>query len=321
MTKTENNAPLLGGAAILIGSQLAIGAAAIFAKFALLGAGAVAVSALRLTIAAAIAIALSARTKPATKMPLPHECLLAFCGLASAVHFSSWIASLNLTSVAASTLLVSTAPVWTTLYDLLFLGRRPSMQFWIGFLAIALGAVVAVMCGATETVVRTGAQQQMGAILSLLGGFAFACYLIAVRTISYDYATLVIVNRTYTWSAIFLWGGVFLLHEKLPAADPTCWAGILGMSIFSQLLGHTGMNLSLKTFSSSVVALSTLLEPGLAAILALLVFHEALSVATLLGGLLIVAGLGAVMAAKVDEYPVSTEAQPMSGMFSTLEND
>lgn len=259
------------------------------------------VAALRLSIATVVLFVISARTKQKQSVPVAHEWLFGFCGLALAVHFATWIASLSLTSVAIATLLVCTTPVWTTLYDLVFLHRRPSKQFWIGFAATALGAVLAVNSGAPQVLVNTQAEQNLGAFLSAVGGLAFACYLIAVRNVSDKYSTLVIVNRTYAWAAGFLWLGVFLFQEKLPSADPNCWFGIFGMAIFSQLLGHTGMNQSLKTFSPNVVALSTLLEPVFAAILALFVFHEALNREMIVGALLIVAGLMAVMSAKVAE--------------------
>lgn len=301
MSKSNRMGVLFGAAPVLIGSQLAIGAAAVFAKLALIGAGAVMVAALRLTIASAVLFAISARSKQKQQVPRAHEYLFLFCGLALAVHFATWIASLSMTSVAIATLLVSTAPVWTTLYDLVFLRRRPLKQFWIGFVATISGAIIAVTSGASQALTNTQAEQNLGALLATVGGFAFACYLIVVRNVSDGYSTLVIVNRTYAWAAAFLWLGVLIFQEKLPSADPNCWIGIFGMAIFSQLLGHTGMNLSLKSFSPNVVALSTLLEPVFAAVLALIVFHEALSREMIVGALLIVAGLMAVMSAKVVE--------------------
>lgn len=308
MSKNSNSASNLGAISILLGSQCAVASAAIFAKLALLGAGAVMVAALRLTIAAAITALISKRSKEKIKVPFAHERLFAFCGLALSVHFGTWIASLNLTSVAIATLLVSTTPVWTTLYDVIFLRKRPSPQFWLGFVATIVGAVLAVMSNSGPSTAHTSNEQLLGASLSLLGGFAFACYLVAIRTVSDDYSTLVIVNRTYTWSAVFLWVGVLVGRETLPPMELTCWGGILGMSLVSQMLGHTGMNLSLKSFTPNIVALSTLLEPVFAAILALMIFQEALSAQMIFGAVLIVAGLTAVMSAKISGPEMLQEA-------------
>lgn len=312
MSNNKNNAVLLGAAPVLIGSQFAVAAAAIFAKFALLGAGATMVAALRLTIAALILSLLNARVQNKQAVPASHERLFSFCGFALAVHFVTWIASLNLTSVAIATLLVSTAPVWITLYDVFFLRRRPSKQFWIGFFLTVFGSVMAVFSNPTVAAVHSVSEEMLGAILSAIGGLAFACYLVAIRKVSDEHSTLLIVSRTYSWSAAFLWMGVFVFQEKLPGANLTSWAGIFGMAIFSQLLGHTGMNRALKTFSPNVVALSTLLEPVFAAVLALFIFGEELNGQILVSALLIISGLIAVMLDKTAEpEPVLAEMEQL----------
>ncbi|MBV8424041.1 MAG: EamA/RhaT family transporter, partial [Candidatus Eremiobacteraeota bacterium] len=79
--------------AVLGGAQLFVGAAAIFARFALTGAGPVAVSYLRLGIAAAVMLALLV-LHPRTRAYLggAREILLAIAGVALAVHFAGWIA-------------------------------------------------------------------------------------------------------------------------------------------------------------------------------------------------------------------------------------
>ncbi|MBD5656555.1 MAG: EamA family transporter [Candidatus Eremiobacteraeota bacterium] len=100
----------------LLGAQLAIGAAAIFARYALQGAGPLAVSALRLGIAALIAIVVArgfARLSPR------RETAFIFAGLALALHFATWLASLQYTSIAVSTVLVTTTPIWTEIYDVI----------------------------------------------------------------------------------------------------------------------------------------------------------------------------------------------------------
>jgi drug/metabolite transporter (DMT)-like permease len=68
------------------------------------------------------------------------------------------------------------------------------------------------------------------------------------------------------------------------------------------------MNLSLKSFTPNIVALSTLLEPVFAAVLALMIFQEALSAQMIFAAVLIVAGLTAVMSAKIAEPELLQEA-------------
>jgi len=111
---------------VLVFAQIAVGSAAIFARFALTGAGPLAVSASRLAIAAIALLALAAIRRPAesTRPSQRDRVIFACAGLALAIHFGAWIWSLQYTSVAVSTLLVATTPIWTALYDALARGLR-----------------------------------------------------------------------------------------------------------------------------------------------------------------------------------------------------
>lgn len=72
----------------------------------------------------------------------------------------------------------------------------------------------------------------------------------------------------------------------------TAWLGIFAMAFVSQMIGHTGLNAALRDFPSSTVAMSTLLEPVVAALLAVWIFHETASPLTAIGGVLILAAIG-----------------------------
>ena len=64
------------------------------------------------------------------------------------------------------------------------------------------------------------------------------------------------------------------------------------MALVSQGLGHTALNAALRDFTPSVIALATLLEPPIAALLAAALFREALSWQIAVGGVLILAAVG-----------------------------
>ena len=97
-----------------------------------------------------------------------------------------------------------------------------------------------------------------------------------------------IVARTYGWGALALIVGTAFAHQTPPAlANGTAWFGVLGMALVSQLLGHTALNASLRDFTPSTIALATLLEPIVAALLAAWLFGEALGPRTFAGGVLV----------------------------------
>ncbi len=76
---------------ILVIAQLAVGSAAIFARFALTGAGPIAVSASRLTIAAVALLALAAIRSPRERVSMSRRdrTIFAIAGLALAIHFAA----------------------------------------------------------------------------------------------------------------------------------------------------------------------------------------------------------------------------------------
>jgi len=161
----------------LLGAQLAIGAAAIFARFALDGAGPFAVSALRLGIATLAILALGACLG---RLPWRRELAFALAGLALAIHFATWITSLEYTSVAISTLLVTTTPIWTEAYDALRQRRLPGRTYVVA-LVCALAGVAAIAFARGSRPAPIAGHELFGDGLALCGSFAIGAYLLVVR--------------------------------------------------------------------------------------------------------------------------------------------
>src|SRR3712207_5175433 len=63
-------------------------------------------------------------------------------GVLLALHFWTWIASLSLTTVAASVVLVNTQPVIVALLSAALLGEAPARRQWIGIAVAVTGAAV-----------------------------------------------------------------------------------------------------------------------------------------------------------------------------------
>ena len=292
---------------ILGGAQIAVGAAAIFARWALGGADPLAVSAARLAIAAVLLLgaAIFMRAKAARKPTRRENVILSFGGLALAIHFSTWIWSLEYTTVAISTLIVTSTPIWTALYDMLVL-KRPLSR--LATLAFATGIVgMAMVVGFDTTAPPVAGHQFLGAALAFVGSLAIGAYFILVREVRGALGTRAIVTRTYSWAALALVLAAAIAHQPPPPLHATvAWSGILAMALISQLLGHTALNAALRWFSPSAIAFATLLEPVIAAILALVLFAEAVAPLSIVGGVILLASIGVVL--REDRMPgVRTE--------------
>ncbi len=265
-------------------AQLAIGAAAIFARYALDGGGGpLAIGAARLTIAA-IPLLVLAVARGALRVDRRTAVRLGFAGLALAAHFGCWIASLAHASVAISTLLVCTTPIFTEIYAV---ARRRAIDGWTAASILAALAGVAIVVGAPDR-----ANTPLGIALALAGALAIGIYLMLVRDVDARFGTLTVTARTYTAAAVALALGALLAHEQLPPAhDVSAWGGILAMALVSQMFGHTALNAAVRVLTATFVSTVTLLEPVVAAVLAAWLFGERLGAATGVGAAII---LGAI---------------------------
>jgi drug/metabolite transporter (DMT)-like permease len=319
---------------MLAGAQLAVGAAAIFARFALSGAPPLAVSAWRLVIASAVLLCIAGVRRPRYlgRASIPQHdtsaraardtsaraardtsaraargtsairaardtsavrtsTIFIAAGVALAVHFATWIASLDYTSVAVSTLLVATTPIWTALYDSIVHKRHLSAIAWASFAVGAAGLVLVV--GFNRAHPPIAGHELLGDALAVAGAIAIGAYFILVREVREAFGTRAIVTRTYSWAALVLLAASIAAHQPAPAlSDAPAWGGILAMALVSQLLGHTALNAALRWFSPSAVSMTSLLEPVAAAVLALFIFGEGLTALALAGGLLVLAAIG-----------------------------
>lgn len=282
------NARALG---LLALAQLAIGAAAIFARFALTGTGPLAASALRMAIAAVPVAALAAWRGRYARPDLATERRLGWAGVALAVHFASWITSLQYASVAVSTLLVCSTPVFTEGWTFARTRRvRPAV---VASLVLAL-AGVGIVAGAPSR-----RETPLGIGLALCGAAAMAAYLHLVRASDARYTTLAVVGRTYPVAAVLLAGAAALAGQGLPAPGATgAWGGILAMALVSQLFGHSAINAAVRLISPTFVALTTLLEPLIAAVAAAVVFGERPAAFTAAGAVLILLAIALAIRAE-----------------------
>jgi drug/metabolite transporter (DMT)-like permease len=280
---------------ILGGAQLAVGAAAIFARYALAAAPPLAVAAARLSIAAAVLliVALLHRGTNGTTTRAQRATLWT-AGVALAVHFATWIASLEYTTVAISTLLVAVTPFWTALYDAVVLRRRYPPAVPLAFITGIVGLALVVSSAHSQP--PQPGHAALGALLALAGSAAFAAYLLLVRNVRAQLATRSIITITYSSAAIVLVIAAAAAHQTPPNLHAyAAWGGILGMALISQLLGHTGMNAALRWFSPSAVSFTNLIEPVIAALLAFLLFGESLSGLAVVGACLLLGSIGAVL--------------------------
>jgi drug/metabolite transporter (DMT)-like permease len=211
-------------------------------------------------------------------------CLLA--GAALAAHFATWVTSLSMTTVASSTALVATAPVFVAAAGTLWLAERVGRRGWLGIALAVAGA--AALAGAD---LRVSGQALAGDLLALAGAAFAAVYLLAGRVVRRRLPLLPYVTVTYATAAALLLPAVLLRGDPLTGFGPWRWAALVGLGLGPQVLGHTVFNFLLGRLRADAVAVAVLGEPIGASILALVIFREVPPLAALPGALAVLAGI------------------------------
>jgi drug/metabolite transporter (DMT)-like permease len=185
--------------------------------------------------------------------------LCALAGVALAGHLMAWVPSTKMTSVAASTALVTTQPVWVGLIAVA-LGRRLSGWTWFGIVAAVVGAVS--VTGVDLTLSRTAV---FGDLLALLGGVLAAVYTILGERVRATVSTTTYTTICYGVCAAVVLAVCLAFRVPLTGYPPTAWAAIVAVTVGPQLLGHSLFNFALRRVPATTVSVVILLEaPGAA---------------------------------------------------------
>ena len=213
---------------------------------------------------------------------------LAAAGTFLAVHFALWNASVALTTVAASTTLVSCAPLFVGL-GARFLGEPPGRRTWAGILVATAGAVLIGLGDAAE--LDTGGSALLGDVLAFAGAAAMAVYLLLGRVARRRLPVSTYAASVYGVAAAVLLPACLLTGDRLGGYPAASWLAVAGVVAGPQLLGHTVFNGLLASVSATMVAVAILTEPIGATLLAWLLFDELPGPAFWLGAPLVLAGV------------------------------
>ncbi len=213
-------------------------------------------------------------------------------GALLAAHFALWIPSLAYTTVAASTVLVTTQPVWVVLFGRI-LGERVSRR---GLLGIGLALAGAVLISGGDFGVS--ARAAFGDLLALGGAVAAAGYFLAGRRLRQRVSLATYTGIAYSTTAAILAVAVAVSGTPFLGYEARVLGLFLLMALVPQIGGHTVFNYVLGHVETAVVAIAVTGEPVVATILALAFFGETPSWAALVGGALILGGIYVTISAQ-----------------------
>lgn len=212
--------------------------------------------------------------------------LVALAGAFFAGDLMVWHWSINLTSVANSTVLANLSPVWVVIGAWMLFRERFTPLFIAG-LVLALAGVIVLMGESLVVSATTFAGDALGFVTA----WFYAGYLLTVSR----------VRQRVSTAATMAWGGlaasVILYAVALPwegnvwPETTRGWAVAFGLAGITQVFGQMLIALSLAHVPAGFGSMVLLLQPAVAALIAWFLFSEPLSAWQALGGAAILGGL------------------------------
>ncbi|KUM95454.1 hypothetical protein AQI95_43135 [Streptomyces yokosukanensis] len=218
---------------------------------------------------------------------------LAFGFLAAtslALHLAAFMASTRMTSVAMSTALVATQPVWQALIAA-GQGIRVPFRTWAGLTLAVVGAVAAAGLDA-----KSGGAALTGDLLALAGAVAQAGYTALSQKARSGVSTPLFSTVSSFVCGLELLAVCRLADIPLTGFDRSTQLSLLGLLLLPQLLGLGSLTFALGRTSATTMSVLLLLETPVAALAAWWLMGQGIEPATVPGLLLIIGGVAVVVA-------------------------
>jgi len=297
--KSENSKYQLG----LFFGILFVSTASILIRYAQTEVSSLVIAAYRMAVSAIILGLIVVLAEPGFYKAYTHNHIRqAFlAGSFLAVHFASWITSLEYTSVASSVVLVTTTPLWVSILSPIVLKEKVGVNVIFGLVLAMVGGVVVGLsnvCSFTDgkiicdsfSLILNG-KELLGNSLALLGAFMAAGYILVGRRLRQNLSTLSYTFVVYGFSAIWLVLVVLLRGENLFSYSSNTFLILFLLALIPQVLGHSLFNWALRFLPASAVSVALLGEPIGSSLLAFVILNEPPTLLEIAGGSLILFGI------------------------------
>lgn len=227
------------------------------------------------------------RRVPAMTLTPGVVALLGLSGVFLALHFATWIASLSLTSVTHSTVLVTMHPVIVLFAGFFFLHEKIDRGRLFPALGAVLGAAILAIGGSSSGRQPTVA----GDLLAVAGAVAVSGYLVigswARRSVGAGVYSVIVYGIAAAVLSLF----AVVTGQALFSYAPVDYLLFAALAFFCTILGHGLINWGLKYVPAAEVSMYIVLEPVFATIMAVIWLDELPGLVTAAGGLLVLGSL------------------------------
>lgn len=270
----------------LILGVIAISFAAIFIRLA--EAPPLVIATYRLTIAVVLLIPFTLRKSVYTLRSIQKRdlMLVVLSGVLIAVHFWLWISSLQYTSIASSVVLVTSHPAFVAALSYFLWRQKLTRSLIIGIIVVVIGVVI-INLGSFNF----SSQAMLGNALALTAGLAMGGYLVIGHHLRKRIDLMSYITAVYSVSALLiLFATVFSGYSLMNYSGYT-YVMLILLAVVPQLIGHSSLNLAVRSLPAIVVSVAILGEPVGATILGIVMLDELPSITEIIGGIIVIFGI------------------------------
>lgn len=281
--------------AVLFIGVASVALAAVLIKLALAeGIPALVVADARLMLAALFLTPLTLRRHGTALRGLSRQSVLLILtsGVFLAIHFWSWVSSLQYSSVLVSGVLVTTSPIWVGLLEVFVLKARLNWALVTGVVITLVGSVMLALPEAGQGAITTN-NDLIGGGLALLGAITFSVYMIIGSKMRDRMPLMAYLWGVYGTAAIILLIVALFTGASFTGHSTSGYVLLVLITIFPQLIGHSSLNYALAFLPATYISIATQLEPIGSAIAAYFLLSETprdiqiVGSAVILGGVLL----------------------------------
>ncbi|WP_013324690.1 DMT family transporter [Gloeothece verrucosa] len=220
-------------------------------------------------------------------------------GCCLALHFATWITSLSFTSIATSTTLVTTTPVWISLLSWWWFGEKLTKPMIRGITIALVGGILITL--GDGSIGGENNNPLLGDFLALIGAWMASLYLLLGREAQrFGFSVGNYILIAYSSAALLLLPFPLLMGTSYLGYPKEVYLYVLLMAIFSQLIGHTTLNWAVRSISPTLVALAILFEPVGSSVFGWIIFGELPPQLVILGGVVVLIGVAIAIIAKTE---------------------
>ncbi|TCI29480.1 DMT family transporter [Exiguobacterium sp. SL-10] len=211
---------------------------------------------------------------------------LLLSGTLLAFHFWLWFLSLDYTTVASSTLFVTSSPIFVLIGNAIIFKKNPTRKG----LAFALIAVLGGMLVAAGDI-QLGREALFGDLLALIAALLIAGYWLVGQQVRTEMNTNTYSFSVYLVATFVLCFMLLIRGTTFTDFESVNWWYFLALAFFPTILGHNLFNYALARVSATVVSITILGEALWGMLFGFAFFEERLGVMQWVGAAVLLGGI------------------------------